>query len=303
MMRHSLTVLVAVFFVACTSVTAQIIPQRGFRTAPLGTDTLCFRYHFVAGDSLLYKVEARDSIYFGKNEIIVKDREEYVGLLCDSVDRDGNYHLRQKVLSVRERTTIRPSGDTAWRETSPWIGRTAIMVIDSLGRRKRVAVDDDKRAALTLGGAFQPILMVVLGGSCGRQNESWTHDDTTLYVENGVPEPAVIRKSLVRVLDVADTLGMRFHQLQYTQSGVGRMAVPATADMRGATLDAVINAFGKLSLDTERRIPFHLFATSENKLTIVTGGTTKEGKHMASINYHLVSLISRDPSRRFVGGP
>lgn len=300
--RHALVVC-CVLLTSVVALTAQIVPQRGFRTAPLGKDTLCFRYRFVAGDSLLYKAEARDSITFGKDELIVKEREEWIGVICDSVDAQGRFHLRQQVLSSTERSMVRPSGDTAWRESSHWRGRTAYLVIDSLGMRHRTWVDDDTRAALTLGGAFQPLLLVVLGRSCGRQNESWTVDDTTLYVENGVPEPAVIRKALVRVLDKADTLGMRFHQLQYTQTGIGRMVMPANASTGGLMLDAITNAFGKLSLDMERLIPFHLFATSENKITIASGGSTKEGKHLTSMNYHLVRVISRDPARQYFAAP
>lgn len=279
---------------------AQIIPQPGARTAPLGKDTLCFRYHFLPGDSLLFKVEANDSITFGKTEQYAKQRFEWLNVVCDSVTRDGHYALHFEILASREATVAYPNPDTSFRESSPWKGRRSYVVMDSLGHRLRTWVDDPRRAALTLGGAFQPLPMPTLDTSCGRQNQSWTVSDTTLWVENGVPSPAVRYQALVRVLDKADTLGLRFHQLQYTQSGIGRLHMPASAQTGAMTYDAVINAYGKLSVETSRNIPFHLFATSENKVSINVAGRVKEGKHFISMNYHLVQLNSSDPSRRYV---
>ena len=279
---------------------AQIIPQPGARTAPLGKDTLCFQYHFLPGDSLLFKVEANDSIAFGLAERYAKQRFEWLSVVCDSITQQGHYALHFEVLAAKEITVAYPAMDTVLRETSPWKGRLSYVVMDSLGHRLRTWVDDPQRAALTLGGAFQPVPIPTLDTSCGRQNQSWTVRDTTLWVENGVPSPAVRYQALVRVLDKADTLGMRFNQLQYTKSGIGRMLMPASAQTGAMTFDAVINAYGKLSLETSRRIPFHLFATSENKISITAGGRTKEGRHFITMNYHLMQLNSTDPSRRYI---
>lgn len=300
MIRHSTAVCLMLLLLALASTSAQILPQRGYRSLPLGKDTLCFRYHFVPGDSLLYKVEAIDSITFGKQESYAKQRFEWVTLICDSVSSAGHYYLRHLVLVSREITIAYPQMDTALRETSPWKDRTAYIVIDSLGRRIRTWVDDPGRAALTLGGSFQPLLLPTIDTSCGRQNQSWTVSDTTLWVENGVPAPALRYQSLVRVIDKVDTLGMRFHQLQYTQSGIGRMVMPAASQTGAMTLDGIINAYGKLSIETGRHVPFHLFATSENKITIDAGGRTKEGRHFITMNYHLMQINSRVPARRYI---
>ncbi|MBU3741435.1 MAG: hypothetical protein FGM24_04025 [Candidatus Kapabacteria bacterium] len=298
-----LSVLAVVLCGSVWTATGQIVPQKGYRTLPLGKDTLCFRYRFVAGDSLLYKVEAHDSIVFSKTEAYAKERFEWVTIICDSVTADGLYHLRYQVLATREMTIAHPSKDTAVRESSPWTGRSAHLVIDSLGRRIRTYVDDPAKAAITLGGSFQPLLLPVLDTSCGRQNQSWVVDDTTQWVENGNPAPLVRFQSLVRVIDKADTLGMRFHQLQYTQSGIGRMVVPETPQTAAMTLDATINAYGKLSIETSRQVPYHLFATSENKINVSSGGRAKEGRHLISMHYHLMQINSADPTRRYVEPP
>ena len=137
MIRRSTVVCLMLLMLGLASASAQIMPQRGYRSLPLGKDTLCFRYHFVPGDSLLYKVEAIDSITFGKQESYAKQRFEWVTLICDSVSSVGHYYLRYQVLASREITIAYPQMDTALRETSPWKDRTAYLVVDSLERRIR----------------------------------------------------------------------------------------------------------------------------------------------------------------------
>lgn len=297
-LRATLLVLVATIGATLTS-TAQIYPQRGFKTEPLGKDTLCFRYRFVAGDTLVYYSEAHDSIMMKGAPILLKNRRQNIMITCDSVTGDEHYNLTIVLTSSEERQREGGNDAVARRTTSPWIGRKAHIVIDSLGNRIGMSVDDEKRAAFTPGGAFQPLILPVLNGSCGRQNQSWIAQDTILLVENGVPEPVYGFMTLWRVIDALDTLDRHFRQIQYSQSGIGS-ATLASGDVN-VRLEGVVAAYGKLTLDSALLVPYHLFATSENKLKIMTvGSAEQEGRHLTAVNYHLVELRSSDPKRRFI---
>jgi hypothetical protein len=178
------------------------------------------------------------------------------------------------------------------------MGRTATLLVDTLGRRIAVSIDDTLRVALGTGGPLQPWVIVDLGQSCGRVNESWLRTDTTLIPENAAPEPAYRYTSLFRVLGSVDTLKRTFRQLQYAQTGIGSLDVDAS----GRTMNYVgtVNSYGKLSMDTRLGIPFHLFATAEIKYTITVGnGSKDEGKHLLLMNYALEECRSINARRRY----
>ena len=129
------------------------------------------------------------------------------------------------------------------------------------------------------------------------QNQSWIVEDTTLLVENGVPEPVFAHTTLWRVIDTVDTLGRSFRQIQYTQTALGRVQI--TSPRINVDMQAVIASFGKLTIDSELLVPYHLFATSEDRLEITTpNGEVKEGKHQVSMHYRLREIRSPDPDRR-----
>ena len=287
--------ILALFLIGIVHLSAQIQVQKGFDLPPLGKDTICFRYEFVSGDTLIYTIDAADSISFEGDPVLLKVRREVVSVICDSAEVD-RYHLRFTLRNnVEKQTTGR---DSTKRDGSPWTGRDAFVTIDTLGNRLSVRVDDDERAALAPGGAFQPMILPTLGEACGVQNQSWLVEDTTLLVENGVPEPVFTHSTLWRVLDEVDTLGRQFRQIQYTQTALGRVQVVSprvNVDMQG-----VIAAFGKLTLDSELLVPYHLFATSEDRLEITTpNGAIRKGKHQLSMHVRLREIRSPDPSRRF----
>lgn len=277
---------------------AQVYPQKGYQPLPLGKDTICFRYRFAVGDTLFYHVTSLDSVKSSRATPLVKDRSERLMVWCDSVDKGRSiYRLHQRLISVK---SVEWTSDTnrTTRTTSPWVGRTATLVIDSLGRRLAAFVDDSGHIALGPGGALQPWVIVDLGQSCGRVNESWLRNDSTLIPENGAPEPAYRYSSLFRVLGTIDTLGKKFDQVQYAQTGIGSLEVEAT----GARMEYVgtLNSYGKLSVDRTWHVLYHLFATAEIKYTITVGnGQKDEGKHLILMNYALDEIRSRDPRRRF----
>jgi hypothetical protein len=269
----------------------QHIPTPGYEMQPLGPDTLCFSYRFMPHDTVFYDIVANDSIWVQGEPRQVRERNERIMLICDSVTPGPTYHLRQSLQRATSVTEMEGDATPVKRATSPWIGRTAYLVVDSSGRRSRAWPDFPRRAAITPGGPFQPVVLLDLGGSCGRQNQSWIMTDTVLVTENGVPEPAFRYETLVRVLDKADTLGRHFVQLQYARTGAASAELVAD----GAVIS--MNGFGKLTLDTEWRLPYHLFATAEVKLTIQPG--ERSGKHLMSMHAQLTEIRSSVPLRRY----
>lgn len=291
----ALLLLVCSLFPVPSSLKAQISVESGFKTLPLGPDTICFRYDLVRGDTLVYSIDAHDSITFVGQPALMKLRTELVSIICDSVTPDHRYHLRITLRRSIEKHSI--GSDSSTKQGGPWVGRTAYVVIDSLGNRYATRPDDSTKAALAPGGAFAPLLLPTLGESCGRQNQSWMVQDTTLLVENGVPEPAFAHTTLWRVLDVADTLGRSFKQIQYTQTALASLTM--TSDKINMKTEAVIASFGKLSMDAKLNIPYHLYATSQNTLAVkYRDGKELKGKHHTSSHAQLLELRSADPSRR-----
>ena len=292
-----LLLVVAFILGSSTASVAQIQVETGFQIPPLGSDTTCFRYSFVKGDTLIYTVQSADSITFPGQPVLIKVRNEVVSVICDSVSPESHYTMR---ITLRNVVEFQSNGvDTATRSESPWVGRSATIVIDSLGNRLRTTSDNDTAATLTPGGAFQPLLLPTLGGSCGVQNQSWLVEDTTLLVENGVPEPVFAHSTLWRVIDATDTLGRHFQQIQYTQTGLGRVQV--VSNSVNLDMHAVVASFGKLTLDAVLHVPFHLFATSEDRLEIrLPNGGTQNGKHHMSLNARLREVRSADASRTIV---
>lgn len=278
-----------------TPVAAQIQVQSGFQLPPLGADTTCVDYLFLPGDTLIYTVESADSVAMLGDPILLKVRNEVVSVICDSVSQ-GLFHLRITLRSYIEQQ--RTATDSVVRTTTPWLKRDAYVSIDAHGRRASVRADSDTKAAITPGGAFQPLLIPPFHDSCGVQNQSWLVVDTTLLVENGVPEPVFVHSTLWRMLGAVDTLDRRFVQIEYTQTALGK--VVTRSNSVNVDMQAVIAAYGKVSMDHELRVPYHVFATSEDKIEITTpGGSIKKGKHHLSMHAQLREIRSPHQERQW----
>lgn len=287
--------LMLLMLVSTTSL-AQIQFESGYRPLPLGTDTLCFRYTFYVGDTLLYHVQSEDSILFAGEPTLIKSRTEFVLVWCDSLINTNVYRIHLAVIDARE--VQRTPTDSVQRTSSPWMGRMATLVIDSAGQRLEMSADDATKTAMSPGGAFQPLIFPTFGELCGRQNESWLIRDTIALVENGVPAAAYEHATLWRVLDRADTLSRKFFQIQYTQTGIGGLSF--RMDQVAMNVKAQVAAFGKLTMDSTLQVPFHLFATSENKITMSTPqGTERKGKQLVSVHVSLLEARSLLPQRKF----
>lgn len=290
--------IVLLFAVLALSIpaTAQVQISPNYQPAPLGKDTLCFAYVFETGDTLVYDVDARDSIWVEGQGYILKLRRSRVTVICDSTSR-GTYWLRQILTSSVERQNS--TDTTSERQTHPWVGRTMQMVMDSLGKRTYAAISSPDVIGMHPGGPFSPILFPSMGESCGRQNQSWMTEDTLVLVENGVPPPVAISTSLWRVLDKVDTLGRKFRQLQYSSSARGSHKIEESG--MSMFTSAVINGYGKLSFDDALGVPYHVFATAENKLDIeLKNGIKRNAMQKSSVDAQLLSLRSNNPARGFL---
>lgn len=288
-------VLWTAFFLSVPAV-AQIKLQDGYQPAPLGKDTLCFHYRFESGDTLIYDIDARDSVWVQGEGRVLKLRRSRVMIVCDSA-ANGTSWLRQIMTSSTERHST--ADTTSERTTHPWVGREVRFVIDTLGKRSYAAVTRPDVIGMHPGGPFSPLLLPPLGESCGRQNQSWIVEDTVEYSENGVPPSVVAQTALWRVLDNVDTLGRKFRQLQYSTTARGAHKI--STDGMAMVTTATLNSYGKLSFDAALNVPYHVFATSENKLNIeLKNGIERDAMQKMIVDAQLLELRSQNPARRFL---
>lgn len=286
MVRGAGTVAIAaVLVLACTALHAQISVQPNVTTLPLGKDTLCFSYRFYPNDTLVYTVEANDSIGFLADPTILRIRRERIRIVCDSVTPDMICHLTLSMISYAEKSST--GNDTSSRSTHPWVNRNVRLGIDTLGRRVYAFNTNAAAGTIAPGGAFQPLLLPPLDTSCGRQNQSWMYEDTIALAENGVPYPLSSVAYLWRVLDKVDTLGKSFRQIQYTSTGFGGLSV---RDKQASfDLQCQMAGYGKITFDDVLGLPYAMFATAENRLTMkLSNGHEKEGVHKLMMQTFLV---------------
>lgn len=262
----------------------------------LGKDTLCFSYDLRAGDTLLYTIDAMDSVDVVNSQRFAKFRNEVYQVICDSVSASGLMHLSMGLVFAAERHI---SGkDTSMRTTHPWIGRRQFIGIDRLGHRAYARSDNDTAATVAPGGTFQPMLLPIIDTSCGRQQQSWLSQDTILLVENAVPNPVLIQQNFWRVLDHFDTLGRKTLRIQYTQTGNGAVVLRSRGN--SFQTQSFLAGYGLLTFDRELNVILHQFATVENKFTMtIPGGIEVKGTHQTTETITLRELRSSDPRRRW----
>ncbi len=277
-----------------TTAHAQFNIMPGGQPRPLGKDTLCVRYDLRAGDTLVYRVDAQDSVNVENGQRFYKVRTERVRIVCDSVGSTGTMHLSLRLLSATERNIM--GKDTTTRTTHPWVGRTHHVSIDALGHRSNERSDNDSLAGIAPGSTMQPLLLPIIDTSCGVQNQTWLAQDTVILVENAVPNPVLAQQVYWRMLEKADTLGRSVNRIQYTQTGIGSVVLK-TKDL---SMDATttVAGYGRISFDRKLNVILHQFATVENKFTMQLPNDIRvRGKHLISQMVTLESLTGRDRKR------
>lgn len=258
-----------------------------------GKDSVCFRYNFHKGDSIVYHVISHDSIYMPGRETILRDRKETIAIVCDSVSANGLFYLSQTLLNVE----IKESGKDVLEQVrleTPWVGRKIWIAIDSAGMRKSFGAMDTVLAANSPGGAFQPYLLFALQETCHQKKSSWIVETTTDLPENSIPAPILKYTSIFRILPDVDTLGAYCSTGQYTLTGQGASHVVMPSGER-TRLKCVIAQFGKFNWSQKMSIPVHFYATMENKFTIYLDDTKDDkitGKHYINTYYTLVTAHS-----------
>jgi hypothetical protein len=297
-MRLIRILLATVFMVVCSSsmLVAQMRIMPGGKKIVLGKDTLCFRYHFAVGDTLVYSLESRDSIDIERRGILAKSRSEKFQIVCDSA-LGGRYTLSMTTLRASEYQAN--TQDTVFRPGHPWVGRVVTMVIDSLGHR----IDQrsgSSLAAMCPGGAFQPLRLPILDSSCGRQNQSWLSEDTVSYSENAVPFPVMNQQVLWRVGDYLDTLGRATKWIMYSLTGFG--FVDMTASQLAMQTTSKVAESGRIVFDRSLQVPLIATIQQDNRFTVESASGSRpktSGKHLMVVTMELDRLSSKDPSRRW----
>ncbi len=295
-MKFRLTLCATLFVVATLLSYAQFNVVPGGNPKPLGKDTLCFRYDLRSGDTLMYAIEAMDSVKIENGQSFFKLRSERVRVVCDSGNANGIMHLSITLISSSERNIS--GSDTTTRTTHPWIGRTQRIGIDALGHRAYAISDNSTKACIAPGGSMQPLLFPIIDTSCGRQNQSWLSEDTIVIVENAVPNPVVAQQIFWRVLDKADTLGRAAKRIQYTGTGLGSVVV-RTRDIDIAAT-TIVASYGLLTFDAALNLVLHQFASVENKFTMkLPSGDLVRGRHLLSEYITLDYLRGTAPGREY----
>ncbi len=245
---------------------------------PVLPETLCVRYRFTPGDTLVYRIEAHDSILIGQEVPLRRERYETLWVLCDSVGSDGAYWLRRIASDflARERMDTLQS----LRPESPCTHRSVVLQLDSLGHRLG-GEPLPEAPVVCSGGPFQLPLLVPLSRHCPRIHESWLVQDTVELWENGTPAPRLIRTALLRMFPRLDTLGYRCTAIEYVTTGTGWFARDSTLSAR-----AVVNSFGRLLLADEG-IPIWGLFSQEIRLTLSLGGAVQPGLHYLNVRYWL----------------
>jgi hypothetical protein len=244
----------------------------------LGTDSTCFAYRFRAGDTLLYRIEAQDSIVLQNRPPLVRHRYETLRLVCDSVDSAaGRFWLRLTPVEFLARE--RQDTLEALRPHSPCLQRTVVLCMDSLGGRHSVQAPAEP--LVCPGGAFQLPLMTPLEPECKRIYESWLVQDTVELVENASPAPVLVRTVLARAFPEQDTLGYRCRVLQFVATGSAFYS-----DGARLSSQAIVNSFARLHI-AEEGFPVAGFITHELKLQLWLGGEPLPGVHYCNVFYRL----------------
>ncbi len=252
----------------------------------------CFSYRFRQGDSLQFAVTTIDTIDFEDQQTLVRERKEELSLVCDFVNTDGHFLLRETLLNFVSKEHHVADTNRSYRSTSPWLGRSSYIILDSLGHRLIARQLDSSRAALSPGGAFATVLLMdVLDSLCHKPayNSTWMVEHTDTLSENGFPYPLVRHLYSCAIRDTvfgSDSC----YKIIYAETGQGALKA-VTKDM-GVYMRSVINGHGIIIISKKELLPLQTEAHAEIKATI----QTPQGEKRGTIKSH--STFSRSSLSR-----
>jgi len=250
-------------------------------------DTLRMKYSFSKGDELVYRIVAFDSISIDYDIPLKKSRYERLLIKCDSVTPRNTFILSHRLIDY---IGFESKGDIEGikRTGSPWINRVVQIEIDSVGRRLNEIADDTLRAAMSPGGAFNPVLFFPFEFSERLQNQSWNISGMMKMQENGVPYPLLRYSALFKSNRKLDTLDHKCVDLEFIRTGQGSVGI-VTEDTKIKATN-VINSAGNIYISEELNIPIFYRMTQEQKLTLhFPNDIHKPGWHYTNISYTLDS--------------
>lgn len=256
-------------------------------------DTVCFKFNFVPGDTLIYKVDSADSIIVDLNPALVRNRVEYLEIIPMKAKTKGHVMLRLRYYSFLADETVMDKPDSSMRRTtSPWLNRIVYLETDSMGTRYSISYADSSNAAMAVGGAFQPYIIFPIKESCKAVNESWLVSGTDLLAENSCPPAALRYSSLMRAEEPKDTLGEHCNTFRFVKTGQGTFYYAGTQDTIHIT--NIINSSGRMEISEEKLVPVHYFTNIEEKITIYQAdGSTMPAWHYTAADFTLERYLPK----------
>ncbi len=288
-MKKNLLFIVIFLFITYSFLFSQDDSLETKETTPVIKDTVCILYKFYKGDELTYRVTSRDSIVFGMDEPILRERVEKLRVYCDSVSSGGLFHLR---LTLIDYSSTESSGEEKdiTRTSSPWLNRNTYLVIDSVGNRIKVMPDNYHLAAISPGGAFAPYLFFAFEQNCKAINESWFVSGKDSLYENSVPAGEISHSNLLRLENNLDTLGYFCSQFRFVRTASGNFLMQGN---EGTILnESVMNSGGVMMIAKREKVPVHLFQRNEEKLRVfLTADDLRTGLKVTNTNFDLISIV------------
>ena len=271
--------------IAVSFVSAQDFPTDS--TDKSKKDTVYYSLKFRAGDTLIYNVNAQDSIIIDFGVPLKKNRQEKIRIVCDSVNAMSHYFLSQTMI-YSESDEKYGAEEVKSRISNPWLNRKVWYEIDSLGNRYSYNVDDSAKATMAPGGAFQPHLFFAFQKQSATVNQTWIAQATVDLPENGVPVPLLRESLLCRAHKRLDTLGDTCSRFEFIKTAQGNIKLYTNDTLQ---VTCIVSGFGIYTLSEKRNIPVHYFSTVEQKLTMTfPDGNVKPGMHYQNVYFKLESF-------------
>lgn len=258
---------------------------------PGATDSICFRYYFVPGDSLYYLVEGYDSVIVDYDSPILRRRFERWLITCDSINSSGRYIVSMSLITFFGKESQKEI-ENVERSESPWLNRKITLEIDSLGRRYSFFSNDSINPAVSPGGAYAPFLLINFGAYCKAVNESWDLETLEDVPENAFPVPLIRQASLFRAIGTIDTLGYKCNHLEFIKTGQGNFRL-LTEDDQNLQVSSVLNGFGTLYLAKDILLPQYLFQTLEQKIRVKNNNDSETIVSQYSMSTHKLESHNR----------
>lgn len=231
----------------------------------ISQDTICFKYKFFPKDTLIYKIEALDSISTLDSEPFFRQRTEFIRIIVDSIDKSGNYHLIYETLEYTSKEW-NVNKDTVFRNNAPHIGKKSLIIIDSLCNRLVAKRLNNNQALTNPGGLFQPILFFPLGETCKKQMQTWLTRTTDTLIENAFPPAVITNTSLMKISRIEKSEMDTTILITFVRTGKGLYAfLNNELDME---LTSVTNSYGELKISLTNNLPVHYYMTQELKAKI-----------------------------------